>query len=284
MLRWISNAPARFPEKTGAAPHEGGIEGVNEIQPFTLCAFADEAADGLQGQIDALKKNRIRLLELRGVEKKSVAELTAKEAQEIRARLDEEGISVWSIGSPTGKIDIRDDFSVHMDEFKHLVELAGILGASHYRLFSFYGTDGSAAARDAVLERLERLCRAAEGSGLVLCHENEKKIYGERAPACADIHRSLPAIRAIFDAANFVQAGQDTSEAWALLAPYVEYLHIKDARAKDGFAVPAGHGDGHVREILRSYGALFRTRSAGTSRKPCRRKYRIPVPYAARGF
>ena len=56
--------------------------------------------------------------------------------------------------------------------------------------------------------------------------------------------------KAIFDFANFVQAGQDTLEAYELLKDYIEYIHVKDARMTDGKVMPAGYGDGHVKEIL----------------------------------
>ncbi len=48
---------------------------------------------------------------------------------------------------------------------------------------------------------------------------------------------------------------QDTAEAWELLRHRIRYLHIKDATA-DGRVVPAGHGIGHVAEILRDYRTL----------------------------
>ena len=51
--------------------------------------------------------------------------------------------------------------------------------------------------------------------------------------------------------ANFVQVQENTIEAFKTLRPYVEYLHIKDARWEDGFIVPAGAGDGHIEEIVR---------------------------------
>ena len=104
------------------------------------------------------------------------------------------------------------------------------------------------------MDRLSRFLEEAEGCPVVLCHENEKGIYGDTAARCLDIHRQLPALRAVFDPANFIQCGQETLEAWELLAPYVEYLHIKDALA-GGQVVPAGKGDGHVPEILRRYRA-----------------------------
>ena len=71
------------------------------------------------------------------------------------------------------------------------------------------------------------------------------------ASRCLEIHQAVPELGGIFDPANFVQCGQDTLEAWKMLAPYVHYLHIKDALLSDGAVVCAGHGDGNVPEILR---------------------------------
>src|SRR5690606_42055076 len=40
------------------------------------------------------------------------------------------------------------------------------------------------------------------------------------------------------------------TEAFALLAPYVEYLQVKDARFDTGDVVPAGDGDGELAETV----------------------------------
>ena len=218
-------------------------------EKFTLCAFADEADSALTGQIAALNENKISLLEIRGVDGESISRVSKDKALKIKEQLDERDIKVWSIGSPSGKIKLSDDFVPHLDEFKHMLELADILGASRFRLFSFYGYTGSAAERDCVFERLARFAAVSEGSGVTLCHENEKDIYGETADACLDIHKNIPSIKAVFDPANFVQAGQDPWNAWEKLNPYVDYIHIKDA-LKSGQVVPAGQGDGHIPEIL----------------------------------
>ncbi len=203
--------------------------------------------------IAAMKKNQIPYLEIRGVDGVNIADLTKEKAREIRQRLDAEGLSVWSLGSPYGKISITEDFAPHLDLFKRGLELADILNAKHIRLFSFYVPAGEASAyRNAVMERLFAFLDAAAGSGILLCHENEKGIYGDTAPRCAEIHREFPDIRAVFDPANFVQCGQDTKEAWELLSPYVEYMHIKDALA-DGFVVPAGKGIGNIPFLLSNY-------------------------------
>ena len=57
-----------------------------------LCAFSDEAASSLTGQIQALKRNGITLTELRSVDGKNVKDLTIDEAKAINQNLkDEDG-------------------------------------------------------------------------------------------------------------------------------------------------------------------------------------------------
>ena len=36
------------------------------------------------------------------------------------------------------------------------------------------------------------------------------------------------------------------------MKPFIEYIHVKDARISDGTIVPAGEGNGQIREILKS--------------------------------
>lgn len=215
---------------------------------FRLAGFADEAANDLEDQIRVLKENHIDLLEIRGINGKNVDELSSSEANTIRKRLDAEGISVWSIGSPFGKIGIGEEFSPHLESFKHSLELADILGAAHFRIFSFFGATDSAP----VLERLGQFIDAARNSDVILCHENEKDIYGETAENCLEIHRTFPTLRAVFDPANYIQCGQDTVVAWTKLSPYVEYMHIKDA-LPDGSVVPTGKGIGRLPYLLSNY-------------------------------
>lgn len=222
------------------------------MMPFILCAFADEAGPALTDQISALKENQIPMIELRNADRKNITRFSLEEARVLKSRLDENRIQVWSIGSPLGKIKVTDDFAPHLDVFKHTLELAGLLGARCIRLFSFYTDGENEACRDEVMLRLSRFCEAAQGSDIVLCHENEKGIYGDHAGRCLDIHRQLPDLKAVFDPANFIQCGQDTIQAWDLLAPYVYYLHIKDA-TPEGKVVPAGKGIGHVPEIIGKY-------------------------------
>ena len=96
----------------------------------TLCAFADEAAKDLSGQIDALKKNDIPLLELRGIDGKNVMDLTPDEARQYKAAFDEAGIAVWSLGAPLAKaVDGAKNFVYESIRLSYYIgRRCGVLG------------------------------------------------------------------------------------------------------------------------------------------------------------
>ncbi|MBR5540022.1 MAG: sugar phosphate isomerase/epimerase [Clostridia bacterium] len=219
-----------------------------------IFAFSDEASPDLDLQIEALKRNKLQGMEIRNVDNINVSVLPVYKAREIRKKLDDNGLRVWSIGSPIGKIGIDDVFANHMDTFKHTLEIAEILGAENMRLFSFYMPEGEDPQkyRGKAIGRMAQFVEAAQDYDITLCHENEKGIYGDNAERCLDIHQHLPEVKAIFDPANFVQSGVDTLHAWELLKPYVKYMHIKDAVA-DGSVVPAGYGVGNLPTIVSEF-------------------------------
>lgn len=220
---------------------------------FILSAFADEADCMLDGQIVALKENDIEFVELRCVNSKNVKDLTDDEAQEVRSRLDATGIRVWSMGSPFGKISATEDFTEHLEQFKHALELCRILGCERMRMFSFYYPKGENPEKyqDIVFERIGKMLDLAERAGITLCHENEKDIYGDTALRCLKLIRHFGGrLKFIFDPANFIQCGERPIENLLLLKPYISYIHIKDALLKNGAVVPSGCGDGNIREII----------------------------------
>ncbi len=221
-----------------------------------IFAFSDEAASDLGGQIAAMKRNGLDGTEIRGVDGRNITALTVKEAAEVLRRLKDSGLSVWSVGSPIGKIPLDGDFAAHLDLLRHTLELAGALECGNLRMFSFYLPEGAKPedCRNEVISRLGQTVEIAEAYGVSLCHENEKGIYGDLASRCAELLDAVPALRCVFDPANFIQCGQDVPEAWALLGRRVYYMHIKDALA-DGTVVPAGKGIAGMADLLRGYAA-----------------------------
>lgn len=221
---------------------------------YKLCAFADEIDADFDKQISGMKQNGIEYLELRSVYGKNVSLFTEAEAKDYRRKLDSNGIKVWSVGSPIGKIKITDDFTPELERFKHTLEIGQILGAKAFRMFSFYIEEGEnpEVYKDEVFERLQKFVDVSKDSGMVLCHENEKKIYGDTPERCLKIHKTFPVIKAVFDPANFVQCGVETLRAYDTLKNYIEYMHIKDS-LPDCRIVSAGDGVGNVIEISKAF-------------------------------
>lgn len=217
---------------------------------FLISAFADEACDALEGQIKALKRNGLTCIEPRSMSgnmvKKSDEELFA-----IRQALDEAGITVPSLGSPIGKFDINGDFDVHLEEFKRALRACEILGAKRMRIFSFFvAQDQLAQHRDEVMRRMSVMLEMADKAGVMLCHENETGIYGQNPDEVRDLLDTLPTLRGIFDAANYVRHQQDPIKGFEATAEKLEYIHVKDALFSDRAMTPVGEGDGQYKEIL----------------------------------
>lgn len=221
-----------------------------------ITGFADEIDGSLEVQIESLKKLGIKYVEMRGVDGNNLIYHNDNKVKEIKKRLDETGISLSALGTPLGKIGITDPFDKHFDEFKRAIEIAHMMDTQNIRMFSFYipGDDNASRKkyRDEVFDRIGKFVDYAKTNDALLLHENEKGIYGEQAPECKELMDEFGcnSFKAIFDFANFVQAGQDTLDAYALLKDHIAYIHIKDAIWGTGKVVPAGYGDGNVKKIL----------------------------------
>lgn len=223
---------------------------------FVLSSFADEAANELEKQLYISSKYEIKFIEMRNVEGKCLVDFDMSEVKAIKKKLDAQGFRLSAVGSPFGKISVKDDFAPHLDKFKHCVEIAHELETRYIRMFSFFIPEGENPMiyRDIVMERLELFVEAVKGSGIFCCHENEKGIYGSSPERCYDILKTFDGkIKGVFDPANFVQEGYHPLPAYKMLESYIEYMHIKDALLADGSVTPSGKGDGDIEELLRCF-------------------------------
>lgn len=224
------------------------------MEHIILSGFSDEIAPELDLQLAAIREWGLSHIELRAADGVNVSDFSTEKVKEVKNKLAGAGVSVSSIGSPIGKIGMEEDFAPHLEKLKRTLEIQKELGAPYLRMFSFYIPQGRAPEdfREEVLDRMGRMVEEAAAWDSVLLHENEKGIYGDNAPRCKELLEAFygPHFKAVFDFANFVQVGQQTLPAYELLKPYVEYVHVKDAQWGTGAVVPAGQGDGHVKDIL----------------------------------
>lgn len=245
---------------------------------YHISGFSDEIDAGIIKQFDVISKLGIKYFEPRVIDGKNVSNLNKYETATLKKIMGCYGISASSIGSPIGKIKTTDDFDAHFDLFKNTVEVANTLGAKYIRAFSFFMPENEKPEdyTGFVVEKLGKLVEYAAQNGVVLLHENEKGIYGNIAVRCKTLFEQIKSdnFRAVFDFSNFVECSQDTLEAYDMLKPYIEYIHIKDC-IKNGRVVPVGFGDGNVEAILKD---LYKNGYNGfLSLEPHLSNYEVPA-------
>ena len=221
-----------------------------------LSGFGDEIGPNIEEQMRVLSREKVRHIELRGVGGKNILDLTDAELEDVELKMMDHDFEASAIGSPIGKIRIDEDFDEHVEKLKRAIEIAHLFDTKYIRVFSFYPPEKGdiRAHRGEVIRRMEAMTHLAEENDVVLCHENEGRIYGEGPKECLDILKTVPSgnLRAVFDPANFVIAGHHPyDDCYPLLKDYIEYFHIKDAKLKEHTIVPAGAGDGQIKSVLR---------------------------------
>lgn len=213
-----------------------------------LSAFADEAGSKLSEQIEALKRNKISFLELRSIDDVNVKDLSIDKALDIKKQLDDNGIKVWSIGSPLGKVDVDCDFNEYQKTIEHVCKLANIFGAKKIRAFSFFKAYDNFGV---VKKHLSKMVEIADSYGVKICHENEKDVYGDTKERVLNLMNDVKGLEFVYDPANYLQVGETAEDTLNLFFDRTSYFHIKDVIKETGELVPAGHGDGNIDGLIK---------------------------------
>ena len=201
-----------------------------------ISGFADEISSDFNKQLETVTDLGMHYISLRSADGKGIADYTAEEVKEtLLPKLERAGVKVSSLGSPIGKVGIRDEegFAKQLIQLDALCQICKVLDCKYIRMFSFYMPEGEKPEdyRDEVIEKLKKFIEIARKYQVVLIHENEKDIYGDIGSRCKDLMDTLgeDCFKSAFDFANFVQCGEDTKACWELLKSSVAYIHIKDA-------------------------------------------------------
>ncbi|MBI1915338.1 MAG: sugar phosphate isomerase/epimerase [Planctomycetes bacterium] len=221
---------------------------------FRLSAFADEISPDPQEQVDVLDRCGVRCIELRSILKTNVLDLTDLQVSEFKSLLDRRGFRLSAIGSPIGKTKIDQPFEATRKRLERAIELCKVFGTSTIRIFSYYLADGTTWPpwRDEVHRRMRAKAEIADKAGVRLVHENEHAIYGDDPDRVVDLMQNVdhPALRAVYDPANYVFCGFDPWQGWQKTKQYTVHFHIKDWVAGEKHGRLSGEGQGRIPEVI----------------------------------
>lgn len=230
---------------------------------ITITCNLDEVADSLEDGIRFLTEHNINSAEVRTINGRNIAKLTLEETVELKRVFDSHGIIVSSIASPlfkwySGNLASKskaDLFGMNPylsrkekeEMIQKIIDQAGILKTTKIRIFSGLKPDmGSHALPNEESELLMYALRIANENGVCLMLENEPVCYISKLEDYIDIFTSgkYEGLRAWFDVANVYEEGESVSLLeLKTLAPYVDYLHMKDPVApKEHKYVSLGNG------------------------------------------
>ena len=147
----------------------------------------------LNEQIQLFTKLGIKHVEFRSAWGTKVLDLSEEQLAEAKRQLDAAGISMSSVGSDVGKIQIIDPFEEHLERAAHAVEVAKFFGSPYIRMFSFFIPEGDDPDqyREEVMARTREFVQLAEAGGVTMLHENEKDIYGDIPRRVVDLVETM---------------------------------------------------------------------------------------------
>lgn len=226
---------------------------------FRLSAFGDEITADLGEQLKVLLGLNVRGLDLRSAWGTNVSKMDDEDVARVKQVCASYGIRIACLASPLGKSPLAAPLEMEKANLVRLMAIGKMLDTRYIRIFSFYPDDISTNEQydqhvAETARRLGELAVMAEKEDFILALENEKAIVTDTPERSLAVLKAVqsPALRFAWDPANFVQVGVEKpiDRGWAGLQPYVSYVHIKDAMLADGRVVPAGIGDGQLRELL----------------------------------
>jgi 3-dehydroshikimate dehydratase len=218
-----------------------------------LTGFGDEISADLDVQLRLMKKLGLVGLDLRSAFGKNVLQLTDQDVEQVKSAVEAHGLRVQCIGSPVNKVKFTTEgASEELGKLRRSVAIAKSLCVGRIRIFSPEAAwqDNDPAWPD-VRSWMADQVAFAEDEGVLLLHENDGTFFGAYPHNCRLLLEEFggPSFRAVFDFANTVLLGYRPMNDWfPWLLPYLDTLHIKDA--KDGKVVAAGEGDGQIAETL----------------------------------
>ncbi len=238
-----------------------------------LTGFADEAANGIEGQIRATKELGWKNIESRNIDGVNIHDIPDEAFDAVCTALDEAGVCINCFGSTIanwGK-SIEEPADSSIEETKRAIPRMKRLGTELVRVMSFAVRRGHGPDEQMKAERFARLREIVAmftAEGLQPVHENCMN-YGGMGPSYTlELLENVPGLKLVFDTGNPVftydfakgqpYPKQSSWEFYSAVKDHIAYIHIKDCvyiGETDGifpegkFTFP-GEGDGDVRRVV----------------------------------
>jgi sugar phosphate isomerase/epimerase len=216
---------------------------------YTRGVITDEVSQDLEVVIRLMQRFQVTGAEIRTIWNTPVDRLNASQVQQLKGRLDEEGLSVPAVATPFFKCDLGDatQYQEHLAILRRSINVAHALGTPLLRVFTFW-RKAPLANWDPILEAYQQPIDIARQNGVVLCIENEPSCYVGTGAELGGFLRLLdvPEVRGIWDPGNTV-AEPAFPDGYAHVRGLCPHVHIKDLKIQpDGRATSVLLGDGDL--------------------------------------
>jgi len=252
-----------------------------------LTGIGDEAANTIDGQIQATRELGWKFVEPRGVEVKGFAKANFHDIpdaafDEAVRKLAAAQIGVYCFGSTimNWSKKVEDPFEITLTEVKRTIPRMKRVGAKYVRIMSFKPGDEDYKIPPEVFRRVKDVTNMFLDAGLQPLHENCMNYGGMSWQHALELVDKCPGLKWVFDTANPIfnpdrskpkpWPKQDPWEFWEHVRDHVVHIHIKDAtwnaKKNDADYNWPGEGQGRVTDILKD--AFARGYDAGISIEP----------------
>jgi sugar phosphate isomerase/epimerase len=211
-----------------------------------LSGFADEAANGIDGQIAVTRTLGWPCIEARSVDGVNIHDLADEAFEVVRRKLDDAGISVNCFGSTIANWSksVDEPFADTLTTVERTIRRMRALGVPLVRVMSYAILRDKAGRalpdqkKDERFRRLREICSRFLDAGITPVHENCMNYGGMSWEHSLEMLAAVPGLKLVYDTGNpgitpdfrkpFPYPNQDAFECYEKLRQYVVHVHIKD--------------------------------------------------------
>jgi sugar phosphate isomerase/epimerase len=211
-----------------------------------LSGFADEAADGIDGQIEVTRALGWSFIEARSIDRVNIHDLPEPAFDEVRRKLDASGIRINCFGSTIANWSkgVDEPFEEALATVDRAIRRMKVLDVPYVRIMSYavLEDDSGRALADQKKEerfrRLREICARFLDEGITPVHENCFNFGGMSWEHSLEMLAAVPGLKLVFDTGNpgltpdfrkpFPYPNQDARESYERLRDYIVHVHIKD--------------------------------------------------------